>query len=76
MLGWTFSDVSGLLQRLGIGEVWGRFGKLGDILRHLGMFGDVLACLEHIYKQVLTCSKDFATFCDILQRLGTFGDVW
>ena len=60
-----FLDV---LQGLGtFGEVWGRFSKLGDVLRHLEMFGDVLGCLEHkpihcitIYKQVSTCSKDDA----------------
>ena len=47
-----------------------------EVGRRFATFGDVLGCLEHIYKQVLTCSKDFATFCDILQCFARFGDIW
>ena len=74
MLGWTFWDISGRFATLG--DVWGSLRTFREVGRRFATFGDVLGCLEHIYKQVLTCSKDFATFCDILQRFATFGDIW
>jgi hypothetical protein len=57
MLGWTFLDVFGRFATFGNWRSLGTFREVGG---HFATFGDVWGCLEHIYKQVSTCSKDDA----------------
>ena len=71
-----------VLQHLGIGEVWGRFGRLGDILRHLGMFGDVWNIFINKFQLVLRMmqycimlSWAWVGIADVLVDFGTFLDV-